>query len=164
LLPPLERAAGRRFPPERIPDPEHTYPVAELESARLNGLLLVAAADADAGAPAVPEEPAGFAVCTVIEGWLHLEEVSVHPDHGRRGLGRRLVDAVAGLAEARGLAGVTLTTFEDVPWNAPFYGRMGFQVVPDAEMPEWLAARLADEAASGLTRRVAMRRPAGASE
>jgi hypothetical protein len=42
---------------------------------------------------------------------------------------------------------VTLTTFRDVPWNAPFYRRLGFEVVD--ELPSGLAAIRAHEAMAG---------------
>ena len=41
------------------------------------------------------------------------------------------------LAQARqqvhrlGLPCLTLTTFRDVPWNAPWYSRLGFEPAPD---------------------------------
>ena len=63
-------------------------------------------------------------------------------------------------ARDTGLAAVTLTTFRDVPWNAPFYRRAGFTVVDDP--PPGLAELRAAERAEGLDRfgpRVAMRLP-----
>jgi hypothetical protein len=47
---------------------------------------------------------------------------------------------------------------EDVPWNGPFYARLGFAKIPD---PDWMAPLLAAEARIGLPqagRRVAMQR------
>lgn len=146
----IERAAGRLFPPERIPDPEDAYPVALLQNACRNGLLYVA----DAGGTV-----AGFATCTEVSGRLHLDELSVHPDHGRQGFGRRLVAEVIEAAEARGLSGVSLTTFSDIPWNGPFYTSMGFQTLSEEGLDETLAAALANERQSGLTERIAMFRP-----
>ena len=52
-----------------------------------------------------------------------LEEIDVHPDHGRRGLGRRLVSAVCAWAARGGHRWLTLTTFRDVPFNMPFHAR-----------------------------------------
>ena len=39
-----------------------------------------------------------------------------------------------GDANNRGLSAVTLTTFCDIPWNAPYYERLGFSELPE---PEW---------------------------
>ena len=36
----------------------------------------------------------GFAIARKLDGDIYLHEIDVHPDHGRRGLGRRLIDAV----------------------------------------------------------------------
>lgn len=79
--------------------------------------------------------PVGFAAATPLDGFLHLAELSVDPDHGRIGIGRALVEAVAALAGRRGLPGVTLTTFRDIPFNAPFYARLGFLEMPLPEVP-----------------------------
>ncbi len=43
-----------------------------------------------------------------------------------------------------------LTTFRDVPWNMPFYARLGFDEVAPNELTPALRAVLADEARRGL--------------
>ena len=105
------------------------------------------------GDPAV-----AYVLAEEVDGYGHIEQVSVHPRHSRLGIGRRLVDHVGAWAAARGLAGLTLTTFAEVPWNAPYYERIGFVVVTD--LTPGLRAIRATEAARGLDRwpRVAMRR------
>jgi GNAT superfamily N-acetyltransferase len=99
---------------------------------------------------------AGFALCDLFDDALHLHELDVRLESQGRGLGRALVDAAVDLARARGRSAVTLTTFTNIPWNAPFYGQLGFQTV--AAAGPRLAATLAAEAARGLTQRCAMRR------
>ena len=143
----IELAAGKLFPAERIPDPQQSYPEAALMQAADQGLLFVVE---------VSGELAGFAVCGVSGDRLHLEEVSVHPAHGRQGYGRALVARVIEAARNRNLAAVSLTTFADIPWNGPFYASMGFQPVPEAELDESLANTLAHELALGMTERIAM--------
>jgi predicted N-acetyltransferase YhbS len=106
------------------------------------------------------ETPVGFAHVEIREtDAAHLEELDVHPEHGRRGLGTRLVQAVCEWANVRGYRAVTLTTFRDVSWNMPFYARLGFEEVPRAQLSPVLRAILEDEAKRGLapSRRVAMR-------
>jgi ribosomal protein S18 acetylase RimI-like enzyme len=71
----------------------------------------------------------GFAVAWVFAGEGHLDELAVLPAHGRRGLGRTLVDEVVAWTAAQGLPSVTLTTFRDVPWNRPYYEKLGFEAV-----------------------------------
>ena len=126
---------------------------AALEDAQQRGHLWVALADG---------VPAGFAHVEVLEpGIAHLEEIDVHPEHGRRGLGRRLVLTVCQWAATNGYSWVTLTTFRDAPWNMPFYARLGFQEIPPEELIPALLSIVDDETRRGLdpSRRVAMRRP-----
>lgn len=91
----------------------------------------------------------GFAKVIVAGEYLHLEQLSVSPDHGRRGIGGRLVDSVLSVAWSEGFEAVTLRTFADVPWNAPFYERHGFRVV-EAVDSEFHAGLIETEAALGL--------------
>ena len=51
------------------------------------------------------------------------------PAYGRRGVGRALVDEVLAWSAAQGLPSVTLITFRDVPWNGPYYEKLGFEAV-----------------------------------
>lgn len=106
------------------------------------------------------DTPVGFAHVEVLESdAAHLREVDVHPDHGRRGLGRRLVAEVCGWAQEHGYPAVTLTTFRDVPWNMPFYARLDFEEIPTDTLSPALRSVLQDEARRGLNsaRRVAMK-------
>lgn len=124
----------------------------ELERALAAGLLWVAR---DAAG-----EPVGFALVELLDGEPHLEEIDVDPAHGRRGLGRALLDAVLAWARSGGHRGVTLTTFRDVAWNAPWYARAGFRELAPGEIGPGLATTMRGETARGLdpARRVAMRR------
>ena len=90
------------------------------------GLIWVAVDDKD--------RPVGFAVAIILENYAHLHELSVHPRHGRRGLGRRLVNVVIQNAIESKLSGVTLSTFRDIVWNAPFYKKLGFCEMSDDEI------------------------------
>ncbi|MDQ5937803.1 MAG: hypothetical protein QG574_5162 [Cyanobacteriota bacterium erpe_2018_sw_21hr_WHONDRS-SW48-000092_B_bin.40] len=74
--------------------------------------------------------PVGFAIATVLGPVAYLEEVDVLPSHGRRGLGRRLVETVAEWARGRNFPHLTLSTFLNIAWNAPFYSTMGFEKLP----------------------------------
>jgi GNAT superfamily N-acetyltransferase len=107
------------------------------------------------------DTPVGFSQAEVLSSHeAHLKEIDVHPTHGRRGLGTRLVAAVCEWAARSGYPAVTLTTFRDVPWNMPFYARLGFQVVPVCELSAELRQVVEDETRRGLDpiRRVVMRR------
>ncbi|GAA2913199.1 GNAT family N-acetyltransferase [Streptosporangium fragile] len=104
--------------------------------------------------------PVGFAMIGEVDGQVHLDQLAVHPEHGRRGVGGRLLAAVCDHAAAVGSAAVTLTTFRDVPWNGPWYARHGFAVLDPAEWGPELAALVRRERELGieLAPRVVMRR------
>jgi GNAT superfamily N-acetyltransferase len=101
-----------------------------------------------------------YVLVDVLDGAAHIEQVSVDPDARGQRLGQALIDHVEAWAGDQGLGGVTLTTFRDVPWNAPYYERLGFRALDESELGPELAARRDDEAAHGLdpSERVCMRR------
>ncbi|MDX3187446.1 GNAT family N-acetyltransferase [Streptomyces sp. MN03-5084-2B] len=105
--------------------------------------------------------PVAYLVAAVVDGHAHIEQVSVRPSHARRGIGRALIETLAEWAATRGLTALTLTTFESVPWNAPYYERLGFRAIPDAEIGDGLRSIRRAEAARGLDAwpRVALIRP-----
>jgi GNAT superfamily N-acetyltransferase len=80
------------------------------------------------------DRPVGYALAFELDGAGHLEQLSVDPAAGRQGRGRELVEVVAAWARGRGLAGVTLSTFLDVAWNAPYYRTLGFGVLAEHEL------------------------------
>ena len=68
----------------------------------------------------------GFVHLLENDGIAHLEQLSVLPQEGRRRYGRRLLQAAMDESRRRGYERLTLRTYADVPWNAPFYARVGF--------------------------------------
>jgi ribosomal protein S18 acetylase RimI-like enzyme len=151
-LPSLERAAAKRFEGSPV-EPgvlADATPTRIFEDAQRDGGLWVAD---------VSGKVVGFALTSEIDGALHLEEVDVLPEHGRRGIGSALVRTVCDAAGDRGLEAVTLTTFRDVPWNRPWYAALGFRDMGDEELGPELRALVASEDAAGLRRdqRVVMR-------
>ncbi len=116
---------------------------------------------ADPGAVLVEGEPPdGFALIGWVDGGLHLDQFAVRPESMRQGIGGRLVTAVIDHARAAGAPGVTLTTYRDVPWNAPWYARHGFTPMPEAEWGPQLRALVEHERELGIeiAPRVVMRR------
>lgn len=101
-----------------------------------------------------------YLLLAVVDGAAHIEQVSVHPSWSRRGIGRALIEVAADHARRHHLPALTLTTFADVAWNAPYYARLGFAVVPDGDLGAGLRALRRAEVARGLDRwpRVVMRR------
>jgi GNAT superfamily N-acetyltransferase len=103
------------------------------------------------------DDPIGFVVADVVDDRAHIEQVSVHPAHARQRIGAMLLDHVANWAAENGLTGLTLITFRGVPWNAPYYERLGFRELADTEVTPGLAARKAAEGGN-LAARVCMLR------
>jgi GNAT superfamily N-acetyltransferase len=106
----------------------------------------------------VDEVIAGFLVSEPFRRELHIWEMGVLPEYQRRGIGAGLVRAALIDARNSGFRAVTLTTFRDVMWNAPFYIRLGFEEVTALDAHPRLAGELALEADNGLPaeRRCAM--------
>lgn len=92
----------------------------------------------------------GFAIFGQIGSFLHLNELSVAPEHGRRGLGGALLEAVIAESVSRELDGVSLSTFRVVPFNAPFYAHHGFVEQSLDTAPEGLKERFFTEIPAGV--------------
>ncbi|MGW6573411.1 GNAT family N-acetyltransferase [Streptomyces sp. NPDC054945] len=154
VLQDIERAAGRCFRDIGMPEIADDEPptLDELAAYRRAGLAWVSVGEADV--------PVAYLIAERVEGNLHVEQVSVHPDHARRGLGRGLLEHLAEFAGRAGVPALTLTTFTEVPWNAPYYARCGFRQLDEAELTAGLREIREREAAHGLDRwpRVCMRR------
>ncbi|APY85643.1 GNAT family N-acetyltransferase [Streptomyces alfalfae] len=168
----IERAAGEPFRTlgmASIADDEPPT-LAELERYRAAGRAWVAT---EPEGPTRPERrpkaegptagaPIAYLIGRHLEADLteHIEQVSVHPRAARRGVGRALIEHVAAFARTRGSTALTLTTFAEVPWNAPYYARIGFSPLSEAELTPALRAIRAHEADLGLDRwpRLCMRR------
>ncbi|HEU5473379.1 MAG TPA: GNAT family N-acetyltransferase [Actinophytocola sp.] len=106
------------------------------------------------------DRPVGYLMASVVDGNAHLAQVSVHPDWAHRRIGAALVEQLASWARERDLPAITLTTFTEIPWNAPYYQRLGFRTLPDDELTAGLREIRRTEAAAGLDRwpRTTMRR------
>jgi GNAT superfamily N-acetyltransferase len=94
--------------------------------------------------------PVGLVFGEAVDDSLYIAELSVARGHQRRGIGRRLVEEVEGHARERGCTWLSLTTYRDLAWNAPFYRRLGF-IEPEA-LPAHLDDHLREEAARGHAR------------
>jgi GNAT superfamily N-acetyltransferase len=106
----------------------------------------------------VGEAMAGFIVAEPFSRELHIWEMDVAPPFQQRGIGAGLVRAAQIDARNTGFKALTLTTFRDIAWNAPFYARLGFDEVTALDAHPRLAGELANEVDDGLPadRRCAM--------
>jgi len=156
ILPDIERASGtifRQWPGlEWIADDavqtkdEHLALIA-------NGLALVA-------------EMPGSGIVAFLNGemtpdTLHIRQVAVHPDWHGRGIGRRLIETAQEIAKGRGANVLTLTTFKTVPWNEPYYARLGLVTLTSDELDTRLRDVWTSEERAGLPMalRCAMKKP-----
>lgn len=160
LLPAVERSAGQAF--RSIPelawiaddDAQTVKRHNELISRGVSWVATLSTAeDAD------KDKPVGFLNGELLDGHLHIWEMSVDKQHQGRGIGTRLVHMAVEHATQRRLEGLTLTTFLDVPWNDAFYRRVGFEVLAAKDTSPALTQILNDESRDGLPRdrRCAMR-------
>ncbi len=143
-IPAIELAASAMFPEADLPV-ENRFLVIEtelLEEAQSEARLWVALTD--------DRTPVGFAMADIVDGGAHLDEMDVMPDFGRQGIGTRLVRAFIDWARSGNYPCVTLITFRHLPWNAPFYEKMGFEAMKPSELGEQLASLLHEEGKAGI--------------
>ena len=107
------------------------------ESARAGRMLFACAPD---------ESAIGFSAVGFVDGRPHLEQLSVRRSWMRRGVGRLLVERAIQWSAAEGE--LWLTTYAHIPWNRPWYERLGFlQVSEQACGPELRATLEAERRA-----------------
>lgn len=155
----IENDAGRRYETYEATrfcgalsdrsDEEHRF-------AREHGLALVAE---------MAGVPVGFVLAVPLDGRAHILEIAVAMNRQGAGCGRKLIAAAEDWAVRAGCREMTLTTFRDVAWNAPFYARLGYDILDVGADRPGLGGIIADEIAAGIhaAPRVAMRKilPAG---
>ncbi|MGV0028847.1 GNAT family N-acetyltransferase [Phormidesmis priestleyi] len=101
-------------------------------------------------AVAQDESVVGYAITREVDETLYLHQIDVEPEHGRRGIGTALVKTVCTWAKQQGYSIVSLSTFRDIPWNAPFYSKLGFTPVDEAELTTGFQQLRLQELEAGL--------------
>ena len=122
---------------------QHTIPVERLRRCIAKGHCLVALSG---------ERLVGFLVNEPFSRELHLWEFDVHSKFQQQGIGAGLMRACQIDARNCGFRALTLTTFREVPWNAPFYERLGFVEIADVASHPRLHDEIEKEVAHGLPR------------
>ncbi len=112
--------------------PTEPIPESRLRKGFGDGLVWVAVDDLE-------DMVVGFVLCSDRGEDLYIDQLSVLPNHGRQGLGARLVRRSMQEAVARAHKRVSLSTFRKVPWNGPFYRKLGFREVADWRLQPWQA-------------------------
>ena len=100
----------------------------------------------------IDDRVVGFAASGPVGRELHLHELSVARAHQGRGIGATLLGALKIDARNSGYRAITLNTFRDIPWNAPFYARHGFVEVQNFEGRPHLAESLEKAVELGMPR------------
>ena len=144
-LPDIDNRAESLFRVSGMNLPELPFPIDALHDSKVVYV---------AGRP-----PVAFVQMDEVDGNAHVQELAVLPAHMRQGLGSLLLDAACTWAQDNGYQAITLTTYADVAWNAPFYAARGFtelcELTPElAEIRDWER----DVGLDDVGRRVAMRR------
>ena len=94
----------------------------------------------------VGPEVAGYICAEVLDGNAHVAQVSVAPAYAGRALGRAMIEFLEDWGRAADRPATTLTTFRDVPWNGPYYRRLGYRVLREEDIGPELARTMAHEA------------------
>ncbi len=144
LLIAIERAAGELFRSlgmDLVAD-DDPGTAEELHVYAEDGRALVSVDAAD--------RPTGYLLLDSVDDAAHIEQVSVHPAYARQGIGRSLIEQAAAWARSHDLDSLTLTTYIDVPWNGPYYERLGFRYIDAGEETPALRAIRERERAMGL--------------
>lgn len=152
-IPAIELAAAAGFSEADLPLGTR-YRVTDhdvLEDARRDGRVWIASD--------IENRVVGFTMLEIVDGLAHLDELDVHPDHARKGIGSSLLQVAIDWASDAGYSAMTLVTFRHIAWNAPFYRKRGFSEVGRDVLGSQLSEILHDEAVAGLNaqNRIAMR-------
>lgn len=139
----IERAAGTIFSSIGMPEIAADAPPPE-------SVYLAAIASEHLWVGVNGQELVGYGLMAIVDGHVHLEQASIHPRFSGHGFGRTLITHMAAIGRDRGLIPITLTTFADVPWNAPYYRTFGFEDLADSECGPQLQQILQAERDSDL--------------
>lgn len=141
----LERASSRRFlgVMDALAGDDPTSASVLADRIATDGLLTAT----------LDEGLAAFVMFRPLEDSLYIEQVDVAPAFEGRRIGAALIDAVAERAAMTGRARLTLSTFREVPWNAPYYRRLGFADIADETLSPALQTVRREHVARGLDER-----------
>ena len=81
----------------------------------------------------------GFLAATNVDTMLHIQEISVAFEHQGKGIGKKLINEIIVESKKRKIPYVSLTTDSLIPWNKPFYERIGFKQIELEECPPELS-------------------------
>ncbi|MCX4177738.1 MULTISPECIES: GNAT family N-acetyltransferase [Paraburkholderia] len=150
----IEFEAGQRFVSVGMTGIADAPPMElELVHRKIDAQQIVVAVDTD-------ETCVGFVMFEPQPARFYVQELDVLSSHAGQRIGAGLIEQVAQLARAQQITQLILSTFREVPWNAPYYRRLGFRDIEEADLDAALIARRDAHIARGLdeSKRVFMRR------
>lgn len=74
-------------------------------------------------------EPVGFIGGYELRGSFYVAEISIAEAAQGKGIGKTLMRCMVEDVKIEGFLEVTLVTYRDLPWNGPWYRRLGFEEV-----------------------------------
>jgi GNAT superfamily N-acetyltransferase len=103
--------------------------------------------------------PIAYVQVEEVDGLAHVAQIAVVPKWMRQGIGTRLLERSCEWARKHGYPAIVLTTYADVPWNAPYYAARGFAETEDVT-PGLVAIREREQqlGLDDVGRRIVMRR------
>ncbi len=150
----VDKAAASLFEPtgllsEQALD-DHVPDDVLLEAIETDRLHVVRSADGDV---------LGFTLFTQLDQGIYLDQISVHPVAGRRGLGRKLMLHLDMLARDGAQPHISLSTFRHLAWNGPFYKSLGYRNMKRRHLePYMIAIEHAQRPLMDVSKRVFMRK------
>jgi GNAT superfamily N-acetyltransferase len=140
----IERSSGEQFRSIGMASVADDEPLSE------DGLAVYAIDGRGWVAVDAADHPKGYVLVDEVDGNAHVAQISVLPELQGHGVGRALLDRVRIWATEVGCPAITLTTFNNVPWNRPLYEHLGFVVLSKEEIGPDLQVVVRDEANDGL--------------
>jgi len=95
------------------------------------------------------DQAIGFALGGVIDDFALLDQLSVLPEHGRKGIGAALIRQVADWARGKAYDALVLSTYRELAWNQPYYERQGFSEMPRSAWGSEIQAMWDNQAPQG---------------
>lgn len=140
----IEAEAGQRFVDVDMVGIADAPPMdAELVSGKIAAQEIIVASDSSGAV-------VGFVMFEPEQGRFYIQELDVLTSHAGQRIGAALIEQVARLACERNAMQLTLSTFRDVPWNAPYYRRLGFRDLAQSELDAAMIVRRNAHIARGL--------------
>jgi GNAT superfamily N-acetyltransferase len=135
----IELEAGRRFAdigmPEIASAPPTGIPI--LQDAARSGFLWGAS---------ISNQLGGFILCDRFGDHFLIRQLSVLPGYSGMRIGSHLIEQVSKDASRIDCRHLILSTFRQVPWNAPYYQRLGFEIMRHEDFPDFIRRIRSEEA------------------